>query len=986
MAPQTYRRSDSVSPSLKIFHNLMPRKINEILLVSSRYDAFIMEEDGRLAGRIVHEYRGLNLSRPPRLTWVSTAKDALAALEKSRFDLVVTMPRLDDMAPFDFVDTIKARYPSLPVFLLTHTTSPILREFETSNTSKFDGTFVWHGNTDLLLALIKHVEDRLNVANDTREADVRVIILVEDSPLYASSILPLLYREVVLQTQRVMEESVNEEHRLLRMRARPKILLAETFEEAQSLYHQYRPFIISVISDIRFPRGGRIDTSAGVALLTMIKENSPDIALLNLSSDDVYRDSVLAIPAAFINKNSPFLHSEIRNFFMEYLGFGDFVFRTPDGVEVGRASNLKNMEQMLPDLPNDSVLFHASRNDFSIWFMARSEIELASELRPLTISDFSGPDDIKAFLTTCLQKQRKSRQRGIVTDFSIGGNDPDYDFIKFGEGSMGGKARGLAFFSTLLMNETSLQKEFGNVDMLIPKTVVITTEAFDAFMAENELKQLSFETLTDKRIQEIFLSSSLPDDLTHILEVFLSHATYPLAVRSSSLMEDSQSQPFAGIYKTYMLSNAHADMEKRLAALARAIKLVFASTYLEASRSFSESTFHRAEEEKMAVIIQQIIGSRQGDFFYPALSGVVHSYNFYPVSPMRSGEGVAHIALGLGKTVMDGGTSLRFSPKHPEFLPGFSTIEEILENSQRSFYAIRLSDPKERIDVEDDASLVRLEIDEATSHFPLSLLCGTYIHEEQRIRPSLRPNGTPVLTFGNVLKGKSFPFPQVLTRILDLGRKGMGGPVEIEFAVDLKKRGAVFAILQIRPLVLDRYQRRVEISQTDLNTASCVSSMALGNGWLDDIVDIVYVKPESFDPGKTIAIAEEISRVNHQLKIGDKRYLLIGPGRWGSADPWLGVPVKWKDISSVKVIVEIDSEKLKATPSQGAHFFHNITSMGISYLTVQHGHDSHLDWAWLTSLPVVTEHTYVKHVASPVPLLIKVDGKKSSAVIIPKAG
>lgn len=962
----------------------MPMKVNEILLVSSRYDAFIMEEDGRLAGRIVHEYRGLNLSRPPRLTWVSTAQDALADIEKNQYDIVVTMPRLDDMAPFDLVKIIKSRLPHLPVFLLTHTTSPILREFESSSVAKFDGTFVWHGNTDLLLALIKNVEDRLNVANDTREANVRVIVLVEDSPLYASSILPLLYREVVLQTQRVMEESVNEEHRLLRMRARPKILVAKTYEEAKLLYDQYRPYIISVISDIRFPRNGKMDATAGVSLLTMVKEKSPDIAVLNLSSDDAYRNSALAIPAAFINKNSPFLHTEIRNFFIDYLGFGDFVFRTPDGKEVGRADNLKTMEKTLSSLPNDSVLYHASRNDFSIWFMARSEIELASKLRPLTISDFSGPEDIKTYLASCLKDQRKARQQGIVTDFSNAGNDPDYDFIKIGNGSMGGKARGLAFMSSLLINEPSLREEFSNVNIVIPKTVVITTEEFDVFMTENNLKRLAFETLSDTQIRESFLTASLSNHLIKTLEVFLNHATYPLAVRSSSLMEDSQAQPFAGIYQTYMVPNINKDMSMRLGALARAIKLVFASTYLEVSRSFSESTFHRAEEEKMAVIVQQVVGSRQEDFFYPALSGVVHSYNFYPVSPMQPEDGVAHIALGLGKTVMDGGTSLRFSPKHPEFLPGFSTIEEILKNSQRSFYAMKLSGVDTAAAVEKDLSLVQLEIGEAKNHFPLTLLCGTYIHEEHRIRPSLRASGSPVLTFASVLRGKILPLARVLTRILDIGRRGMGGPVEIEFAVDFQQKGAAtFAILQIRPLVLDRYQRAVEITPPDLHAAACVSNMALGNGWVDDIVDIVFVKPESFDPGNTIVIAEEIGKMNHQIKKEGKPYLLVGPGRWGSADPWLGIPVKWKDISAVKVIVEIDSEKLKAMPSQGTHFFHNITSMGICYLTIQSESGGRFDWSWLTSLPIVTESTYVKHVASPSPLLIKVDGKKSCAVILP---
>ncbi len=985
MTSHNYRHSDKLLPSVKIFHELMPYKVKEILLVSSSYDAFIMEEDGRLAGRIIHEYRGLNLSRPPRLTWVSSAQDALATLKEHQYDILVTMPRLDDMDIFEFGEKIKRVSPDIPIILLTHTTSPMLREMAPQCRSVFDRIYVWRGNTDLLVALIKNVEDRLNVEKDTKTALVRVILLVEDSPLYASSIIPLLYREVVLQTQRVMEESVNEEHRLLRMRARPKILLAETWEEALALYHEYKPFIISVISDIRFPKNGEMDDLAGIEFLRVVKQKTPHIALLNLSSDDSHKEAVLSIPAAFINKNSTALHNKIRNFFMEFLGFGDFIFRLPNGKEVGRARNLKALRKALHTLPNESLLYHAARNDFSIWLMARSEIELAAQLRPLTISDFSGPENIKAYLISCIEKRQKERQKGVVMDFTPEEYDPEGGFTKLGTGSMGGKARGLAFMASLLYGDTSIQKEFPNVDICIPKTFVITTEEFDLFMDQNELKRLSFDTLSDVQIKQYFLKASFSDTLTQALEVFLAHATYPLAVRSSSLMEDSQSQPFAGIYKTYMLPNIHSDFSIRYKGLTDAIKLVFASTYLEAARSFAESTLHRVEEEKMAVIVQQIFGQPYGDYFYPAISGVVHSYNFYPVAHMLPEEGVAHIALGLGKTVMDGGVSLRFSPKHPEFLPGFSSVDEILNNAQRSFYALNLSSSCRTNLVAEDLAMVHLEIDEVTGHYPVSYLCDTYVHEEHRIRPSLRHSGYPVLTFSNILKGKSFPLAEILSRILDVGRKGMGGPVEIEFAVDFsRKKPQKFAILQIRPLILDRNQRPVKITPSEIKEAVCVSDMALGNGWVDDIEDIIFVKPDSFDPGQTIRIAEEIGTINYGLKQTGKSYLLIGFGRWGSADRWLGIPVKWQDISSVKVMVEVNSDKLKATPSQGAHFFHNITSMGISYITIQQHAGGSIDWSWLSGLPVVQEKTYVKHVTSPSGLAIKVDGKNSKAVVLPR--
>ena len=981
---------DDFDLSFKIFHELMAKKVTEILLVSSPYDAFIMEEEGRLAERIIHEYRGLNLSRPPKLTWVSTAQEALNTLSDKEFDLVLTMPRLDDMDAFSLGRKIKKICPKLPIFLLAHNTNRLLLESKYSDPSSIDKMYVWYGNSDLLLALIKNTEDRMNVAYDTQRAKVRVIILVEDSPIYYSSFLPILYKEIVIQTQAVMEESLNDEHRILRMRARPKILLAENYEDAENLYRQFKPYLLSVFSDIRFPRNGKMDNHAGFALLSMIKKEIPDIPLLNLSSEEANRKKAEKIPAFFLNKNSPTLHSEIRSFFMDRLGFGDFIFRLSNGREIARASNLRAMEKILPSIPDESIFFHASSNHFSSWLMARSEILLASKLKPLKTSDFANIKELKAHLLTSIHERRKGRQKGIITDFVSGDFDPDADFIKIGKGSLGGKARGLAFMSTQLKENSHIYEKYKDITISVPKTLVISTEAFDSFIGENNLKDIPTSDFSDNQISEFFLQSSLPDWLHSNLKLFIDHTNYPLAIRSSSLLEDAQFQPFAGIYKTYMLPNQDPDPAQRLLQLVTAIKLVYASTYLEIPRAYARSTLHRTEDEKMAVIIQQLSGTRYGDYFYPALSGVAQSYNFYPISHMKPEEGIAHIALGLGKTVVEGEISLRFSPKYPQFLPQFSAIDDILKNSQRFFYALKMVDSAQHFESQrkatDDNTLTKLEIDDAYDHAPVVNLSSTYIPEENRIRDTGNASGYPVLTFASILKYDLFPLPQILTDILNIGRKGMGSPVEIEFSVNLdfnKKKKPEISLLQIRPMAISMHNRDVEITKKDINRAFCFSTMALGNGMFNDITDIVYVRPDSFNPARTVEIANEIGKMNQQMSQQNKKYLLIGPGRWGSADRWLGIPVTWNNISGIGAVVETTSDNLKADPSQGSHFFHNITSLGISYLTIRENSEDFLDLKWLKSVPPESETDFLRHVKLDRPITLKIDGKNSRAVLIP---
>lgn len=984
MATEPQNALDDFDLSFKIFYDLMARKVHEILMVSSPYEAFIMEEGGSLAERIIHEYRGLNLSRPPRLTWVSTTTKALSTLASKPFDLVILNPGLGDQDPYTFGRRVKDRYPNLPVILLAHN-ARLLADPRCADRQAIDKLFVWLGNSDLFLAIIKSIEDRLNVAHDTQRARVRVILLVEDSPFYYSSFLPLLYKEIVGQTQDVMEESINEEHRLARMRARPKILLAENYEEALEIFHRHQPYIYCIFCDVRFKRNGRVDPQAGFALLSRIKQEASDIPFLVLSTEERNREPALALPAVFLNKNSPSLNAEIRSFFTRFLGFGEFVFQMPDGREVARADSVRTLEKVLPAVPDESICYHADRNHFSNWLLARCEIFLASRVRPLKTGDFPTTQALKAHLVDLLRERRQKRQRGVITDFVSTEFDTESDFLKIGRASMGGKARGLAFLATQLLENGWLQEKYPAVEISIPQTLAVSTEGFDHFLDDNALRNFDPEGLDDDRIFEVFLAARFPDWLREDLQAYLRQVTYPLAVRSSSLLEDAQFQPFAGIYNTYMLPNNHDELEVRLEQLVRAVKLVWASTFLEAPRTFARSTLHRTEEEKMAVIIQKLTGARHGDFFYPALSGVAQSYNFYPVEYMRPEEGIAHIALGLGKTVVEGGSALRFSPRYPELLPQFSTVEDILQNAQRVFFALDMTAFPLKFGFAGHTALCKLDIDQAAEHPPVRFFSSTYVPEDHRIRDSFARRGYPVVTFANILKHGIIPLPAILRDVLDLGRQGMGGPVEIEFALTLATAARPkpnLSLLQIRPMVTNQPQSSEEIGADDMACAFCYSTGAMGSGGLNELTDVVYVVPERFDPAGTVAIAAEIATFNRQLQTTGRKYLLIGPGRWGSADHWLGIPVKWSDISGVGAIVETTHPNLHADPSQGTHFFHNITSLGISYITISGNRKDFIDWQWLTDLAPEREGKFVRHVILQKPLRLKIDGKRSCAVML----
>lgn len=972
------------SGKFTLYHDLMQIKVRDILLISSPYDAWVMEEDSRISERIVSEYRGLNLSRPPRLTWVSNIEEALDLLDVRFFDLVILMPHLTNMNCCSMGRRIKEKIPGIPVAMLAH------KQLAVSDEELCDGTdrqFVWSGDAELLVAIVKNLEDLLNVEHDTSEVGIRVIIVVEDSPRYLASLLPILYKELVRQTQALMEEGLNSEHRLLTMRARPKILTARTYEEAVGLFEKYEPYILGVISDVRFPRMNRLDGNAGIELLKEIKSHRADIPLLLASNEPENRERAESLQACFVDKNSPELMSAVRKFVVDHLGFGDFVVRDLDDNEVGRAGSLYTLERILENMPEDIFKRHCSRNDFSRWFYARTEITLANRIRPLRAGDFPDWESHRTHLIGLIRQRRMQRQQGVIVSFNPKDFDPDTDFLKIGSGSLGGKARGIAFICSMINRNQWLHEKYSGMVIKAPRTLTIGTSGFDDFMEMNDLSYLATADVEDEKVAEIFDEAFFPGWIEAQLWAYLHEVRYPLSIRSSSLLEDAQYQAYAGLYSTYMISNDHPDIEQRLRQLVDAIKLVWASTYYKAPKSFSRRVNQRTDEEKMAVIIQEMVGERHGDYYFPALSGVGQSYNYYPFGKMKPEHGVATIALGIGKSVVDGEQCIRFSPRYPKILPQCPTLSDSLKNAQTSFYALQMQNG-ELHSIHDNANLEKLDIADFEDSTPVKMLASTYIPEEERIRDTAHVPGPKVILFAPVLKHKLIPLASVLGDVLKLAEKGMGGPVEIEFAVKLfeDSRKPEFHLLQLRPMSARADLNQVSIEEDDLKNAVCISTHALGNAEKTDIEDILIVRPDSFDVAKTREIALEIASMNGALVKQERKYLLAGPGRWGSADHWLGIPVEWPDISGVSAIVETSTESLKVEPSQGSHFFHNITTLGINYLMVLDKPGNLMDWDWFTSQHAVESGKYVSHIRLPAPITLKVDGRSSQGVVLPAKG
>jgi len=965
------------------FESLMPFKITNILLVSSLYDIYNLREDGQLAHMLLSEYAELRLSSTPTIKRVDSGSNALEALKKSKFDLIIVFRTLSDIDPSEFSRQAKQLCPEIPTVLLAfhHRDLELIREREGK---AYDNMFIWNGESKMLLTIIKLVEDRINVEADTELMGVRVIILVENSVRFYSAYLPLMYTETMQQASALLSESINSANRLLRMRARPKILLAENFEDALELFRKYKKYLLGVISDIQFPKDGKTDEAAGILLAKLIKKEASDLPVLLQSTDAARADQAAACDAGFLHKSSPKLLNKLSTFINKNFGFGDFVFKLPDGTELDRAHNFREMQECVARVDIRSLFFHAERNHFSNWLIARSEFDLANRLRPRRVSEFDDPKDLRAFLVESLKSFRHERQVGLVTDFRRDQYDGHAEFLRIGEGSLGGKGRGLAFINKLL-NSHPICNAFPGIEISVPRTAVVCTGAFDRFMEINDLTEFALDERSDEEIVAAFTNARMPQELKEDLEAFLAVADYPLAVRSSSLLEDCYYQPFAGIFDTHFLPNNHPSPEGRLQRLLAAIKLIYASVYFRNAKNYTQATGNRTEEEKMAVILQKIVGNERSGYFYPVFSGMARSYNFYSVGHLKPEEGIAYTAIGLGKTIMEGENCLFFSPANPRVLPQFSTPQNYLRNSQREFFAVDLKNPSVFPEVGGAVGLVKLQITESEPHGVLQYVGSTYSADNDRIYSGIGRKGTRIVTFDPILKSKIFPLGEILQYFLKLGSSAMNVPVEVEFAAELNSRTTrptEFRLLQIRPMKVANSFEDISVDNGQEQEIFIKSDQALSDGLISDIRDIVFVRSDNFERKNMVHMADQVGEYNQKFKDDNTPYMLVGPGRWGTTDRWLGIPTKWDQISSARVIVEADYGDFVVEPSFGTHFFQNLITFAIAYITVTatSAHCS-LDWAWLNSIEPVSETGYIRHVRLEQPLEVRIDGRTGKAVV-----
>jgi CheY-like chemotaxis protein len=969
------------------FQNLMRHRIRDVLLVSSLYDQYLFEEDGRFDELIGNEYQRLNLSHSPELTRVSSGKEAIVlAKEERRFDLILSTLHVEDMTAVRLAQQAREAGIQIPIVLLAYD-SKELRDLKAHNyTAAFDRVFVWQGNFQLIIGIIKSLEDRMNVDHDTRLVGVQSIIFIEDNIRYCSTLLPMLYSELLTQSQRLVSEGINLSHKFLKTVARPKILLCQTYEEAWRYFETYKEHILGVISDIDFPRNGAPDHGAGITFAKAARSENSELPILLQSLTPDYESEAKKLNVSFVLKDSPNIALELRQFMTQYFSFGDFIFRTPEGLEVGRASDLKSLSEQLQYVPEESIRFHAERNHFSNWLKARTEFWLAHKVKPRKVSDFPTVDLLRQDLIQSIGVYSRLQQRGLITEFQKDSYDPDTSFARIGGGSLGGKARGLGFVNTLI-NNYDVRRRYENIQISVPPAVVLGTEVFDRFLDENNLRKFALESKDDVEITRRFLEDGIfPEDLLGDLAAFLHLVREPLAVRSSSMLEDSQYHPFAGVYQTYMIPNNHPDPFVRLGQLVTTIKRVYASTFYQCAKDYFQVTDYSPEEEKMSVIIQKMVGAQHGNRFYPDFSGVAKSYNFYPVAPQKPLDGIVSLALGLGKTIVDGGTTIRFCPKYPNHFLQFTPTGDVLTSTQNNYYALDLNAlPTQAAETTD--TLVRsFSLSDAEEDGTLHHVASTYSPENDALYDGLSRQGLRVVSFAPILRNRTFPLPQILELLMDMGSWGMGSPVEMEFAVTMSvppEQPREFALLQLRPLGLSKEIEQLAIEDVTKDQLICRSNQVLGHGILDDLYDIVMVDVERFDRARSRDAAREVVLFNEKLLSERRPYLLIGVGRWGSLDPWLGIPVKWNQISGAKAIVEAGFKDMEVDPSQGSHFFHNITSFRVRYFTVNSTTDNgFVDWEWLRAQPAVEEKQYVRHIRFPKPVVAKINGHQNRGIIL----
>lgn len=958
-------------------HDLMKFRVTEILLVSTLYDGFVLEEDGQLSEQIYNQFADLNISLIPRIQRVVSLEEALTALEERTFHLIITMFRISDMTFFELEKALKEAQPDIPIVMLSYERLSAQTIAQVRNTPWIERVFYWSGDSKILLAIIKYIEDQRNVAADSKQG-VQIILLVDDSPLYYSQILPTIYTEILTQTRYLVLHAMNISHRLLRLRLRPKILLAETYEEALSIIMQYRHNLLGIISDAKFPKHDEMSSTAGIELAQIVREMGTDFSFLLQSEDCENAENAKANQLQFMDKNSPNLLHDLRTYIFENYGFGPFVFKYPDGRIIAEATHITDLERVIRDLPDESLYYHAVNNHFSRWFRARTEFEIAEKLRYIDAVDFSNIADIRSYMLEVLTTYFERYQSGVILDFEgLSKKDMENAFIKLGKGSLGGKARGIAFINSLI-TKAYLRDKYEEVKIKIPSSFVICSEVFEQFIETNNLYDFIATTWDEDIISRKFLEAELPENIQKNLHDLLQYVKCPLAVRSSSLLEDSRVLPFAGIYKTYLVPNSHNELAIRFKQLADAVKLVYASVFYASPRQYIYNADIRIEEEKMAVLIQELVGECYEDIYYPVISGVAQSYNFYPYYPMKPEEGTVSLALGLGKSIVEGEKVYRYSPAHPKMNPMFASPRDYLENSQNTFYAVNLAASADSsLCVNDDCNYEKLPISRAEKDNTLEYIGSTYSAEDDCIYDNANRKGPKLVTFSQILKYNRLPLTNIIKDLLRLGKQSFGADVEIEFAVTIpqdKNKPKEFYFLQIRPMVVGREAFQVKLDAD--KELVCFSQHTIGNGFFQNIHDIIVVDPQKFELKKSMQIAGEIGELNSILFKERRRCILIGFGRVGTSDPWLGIPLAWSQMSQALIIVEVDTKDLSPEPSMGSHFFHNLTATNMGYFHIHYNkEEEQLDWNWLLRQPVLKQTEHVRLIRREEPFLVKLDGR-----------
>lgn len=965
------------------FVNLMTKRIYNVLIIATKYDVFILEDDGRVDEKIFNEYTSLNLSSPPRFIKAFSEAEALSELHENRYDLIIYMPNMDDEDVFASARNIKKLHSDIPFVVLTPFAKEVSKRLSTEDVSFADYVFSWMGNSNLLLAIIKLIEDLMNVEQDTEEVGVEIILLIEDSVRFYSTALPILYRIVLNESQEFAKEALNEHQRMLRMRGRPKIMLARTFEEAVEIYSKYKKNTLGVITDMSYSYAGEKNKLAGYYLGKWLKNQDKYLPVIFNSSDVENEKYAEDLGSRFIDKNSKTYPLDLKREIMTQFGFGDFIIIDPStGNEIMRIQNLKDLQRKIKEIPVDSLEYHMSRNHFSRFLYSRAMFPIAELLRNFELGD-SDVETARETVYNAIVDYRRMKNTGVIATFDKDRFDEFSNFARIGEGSLGGKGRGLAFMGNMVKSHIELN-EVPNFPVFVPKTLVLCTDVFDEFMESNNLYPLALSDKTDEEILKEFLKVDLPKELDEDFLAFFDAVKKPLAVRSSSLLEDSYYQPFAGVYSTYMVPYVTGDEETMLVLLKNAIKAVYASVFYRDSKAYMTATQNLIDQEKMAIVLQEVAGSRYDTRFYPTISGVARSLNFYPIGDEKTEEGVVNLALGLGKYIVDGGETLRLSPYHPNNILQLSDLDMALRDTQRKFYALDLNNISKDFSVDDAFNLQELTIKDAEADDSIRYISSTYNPNDQVIYDGYYPGGRKIISFANVLQHDLFPLAETLRKIMEIGQEEMGRPVEIEFAVNIKnKEWAGFYLLQIRPIAQNKEMQNEDLANVEEKETVLISDNALGNGIEDDVYDIVYVKMENFDAINNMKIASEIEVLNRQFIADNKEYVLVGPGRWGSSDHWLGIPVKWPHITNARLLVECGLHNYRPEPSQGTHFFQNLTSLSVGYFTINpHIQDGFFDKDFLDTQESVFETEYLRHIRFEKPLVIKIDGKKRKGVVL----